>query len=452
MSELDKNQLMRLVVAEALRDRRLDAEDKQKIRALALALDVPREEIEAQVRACAAEAPTAGPAEGFDAVAVFTAACEAAAADRVLTRQEEELLFALKEVLGLGDDQYHREMKALQERCRTKVGSVAQDEEDPGDLDPAAISPAEIIGRIIANVEKVIVGKIDVVRLILTAVMANSHVLLEDVPGTGKTMLARALATSIDCVCKRVQFTPDLLPMDVTGTMVFNPQSSEFTFKRGPIFTNVFLADEVNRATPRTQSSLLEVMEERQVSLDGAAYPMARVFFVLATQNPIEQHGTFPLPEAQLDRFLMKLTMGYPGPAGERTMLESHVRGSPISEIRPVVSLREFAALQTWVRRRVTVAPEVMTYVLGVVQALREHGDLALGPSPRASIALMRAGMAYAALEGRDYVIPDDVKFLAPRVLGHRLVLKPGALIKKVRPEDIVGTVLGRVAVPTVRS
>ncbi len=306
--------------------------------------------------------------------------------------------------------------------------------------------------RLIDNIERVIKGKRDVIRLVVTAALANAHVLLEDVPGTGKTMLARSLALSVEAVCKRVQFTPDLLPMDITGSMIYNPKTAEFSFKQGPIFTNIFLADEINRATPRTQSSLLEVMEERQVSVDGAVRAVPEVFFVLATQNPIEQHGTYPLPEAQLDRFLFKLSMGYPDAAGEMAMLDGHERGAPIQQLAPVLSLAEFAAMQRRVMQDTRVVPEVKRYILDVVGDLRRHADLALGPSPRAAIALMRAGMAAAVVAGRDHVRPDDIKMLAPHVLAHRLALKASALIKKVQARDVVGSVLDRVPVPTMRT
>ncbi|OGK07651.1 MAG: hypothetical protein A2W80_13975 [Candidatus Riflebacteria bacterium GWC2_50_8] len=324
-----------------------------------------------------------------------------------------------------------------------------EDEYDLSDL--AEFKPAPLIEKIITNIERVIVGKTEVIRQVLTGALANSHVLLEDVPGTGKTMLARALAATIDCTFKRVQFTPDLLPMDVTGTMIYNPADSSFSFKRGPIFTNIFLADEINRATPRTQSSLLEVMEERQISVDGAAFNIPKVFFVLATQNPVEQHGTYPLPEAQLDRFLLKLSMGYPDRSHEREMLAARKSGNPLAGLRPIVSRKEFRLIQQYINDKVTISPEILDYILSLAEGLRQHKDLVLGPSPRASIALMGATRAWACLNARNYVIPDDVKMLAEPVFAHRLILQPHAMVKRVSAKDIVSEVSRSVPVPVVR-
>lgn len=450
-SQLGKRELMQLLISEAIRDRQFDANDKQLIRRLGQKLGLSREEIEkdlADVLAAKSQ-DTASPTKTFDPIALFSAASELALADGVFSRDEEQLLFSLKEVLGIPDANYQESMNRLFEKTRRSAGDAREATEDTPA--PQVIDAPKLIESIIGNIEKVIVGKRDVIRLLLTAAMANSHVLLEDVPGTGKTVLARALAASIDCTCRRVQFTPDLLPMDITGSMIFNPQTGVFSFKKGPAFTNVFLADEINRATPRTQSSLLEVMEERQISIDGATYPMARVFIVLATQNPIEQHGTYPLPEAQLDRFLFKLSMGYPDPKSELQMLTGRLHGSPLADLKTVASLSTFAALQTKAQKDISASPEIMDYLLSLISALRTHADLVLGPSPRASIALLRASTAYACLSGRDFVIPEDIKILAEHVLAHRLALKPQALVKRVRPADIVADVVGKTPVPVTR-
>ncbi|EKD81009.1 MAG: hypothetical protein ACD_39C02038G0001, partial [uncultured bacterium] len=289
--ELSAANTMKLMLIEALRDKRLDETDKQKIIQLADLLGISKSKVEEQLRESIAHTDAAKDApRHFDGKGLFLSACDYASADGVLTEVEKKHLFALKEVLHIEDDWYRRRMQEVTALCSTSRDELMEDNFDLSDLEE--FKPAPLIEKIIANIEKVIVGKTEVIRQVLTGALANSHVLLEDVPGTGKTMLARALAATIDCTFKRVQFTPDLLPMDITGTMIYNPADSSFSFKRGPVFTNIFLADEINRATPRTQSSLLEVMEERQISLDGAAFNMPRVFFVLATQNPVEQHGT----------------------------------------------------------------------------------------------------------------------------------------------------------------
>jgi MoxR-like ATPase len=312
--------------------------------------------------------------------------------------------------------------------------------------------------RVVANVERVIVGKHDVVRLALVALVCQGHILIEDVPGTGKTVLAKALARSLGCAFRRIQFTPDLLPSDVTGLSIYNQRTQEFEFRPGPIMAQVVLADEINRATPKTQSALLECMEERQATVDGTTYPMPTPFLVLATQNPIEYEGTFALPEAQLDRFMLRLRLGYPSPAEEIVVLDRQKRGHPLGEIGEVVSVEELLAMQAAVRE-VYVDPVVADYIVRLTAATRAHPDVQLGASPRGSLALYHAAQAVAALEGRDYAIPDDVKALAEPALAHRIIVKTAATLRDVDGRQIVRDILetvpvelGATARPRVRS
>ncbi len=298
-----------------------------------------------------------------------------------------------------------------------------------------------------ANIAKVVVGKEDVVDKVLAALLAGGHVLLEDVPGTGKTLLSRALAASMDGRFSRIQFTPDLLPADVTGMAVFSPKSENFTFKPGPIFANIVLADEINRATPRAQSAMLECMEEKQVSSDGTTYPLPAPFFVIATQNPVETQGTFPLPEAQLDRFMVQLSMGYPTREEQTAILQRFMQESPQESLRPVANAEQIAQAQKAVRS-VRVTPELLDYIGALCEKTRALDDALLGASPRAALALMRVSQSLAAIRGRDYVTPEDIKTMAEPVLAHRLILRT-AYGRRGRAAEAVGEVLASVPVPT---
>jgi MoxR-like ATPase len=301
--------------------------------------------------------------------------------------------------------------------------------------------------RLVANVENVIVGKHEAISLTVTGLLCQGHILIEDVPGTGKTMLAKSLAKSIGCSFNRIQFTPDMLPSDVTGVSIFNQKTNEFEFRPGPIVAQIVLTDEINRATPKTQAALLEAMEEQQLTVDGVTHPLPQPFLVLATQNPIEYEGTFPLPEAQMDRFLMRIHIGYPSNSDEIRMLRSQKLVHPIVDLKQVVDVNELLAAQQAVRE-VTVSPEIENYIIELVDATRTHGDIYLGASPRGSLALYRTAQARAAIEGRSYVLPDDIKALAVSTLAHRLIVGSAARIREIDARDIVNELLEKLPAP----
>lgn len=310
------------------------------------------------------------------------------------------------------------------------------------------IEAKRTVDLIMGNIEKVIVGKRREIQYVLVALLAQGHALVEDVPGVGKTTLVRALARSLGCQFRRIQFTPDLLPSDVTGVSVYNQRTGDFEFRPGPILSQVILADEINRTSPKTQSALLEAMEERQVTVDGVTYPLPRPFLVLATQNPIEYEGTFPLPEAQLDRFLLRIQLGYPSLEEERRVLERSKR-PPILQLEQVVDAREIVRIQDQVKE-IHVDPSVEDYLLRIVHRTRQHPDVYLGASPRGSIALYRSSQALALIRGRSYVLPDDIKELVPIVLSHRLILKPESYEANV--EKVIADILGHTPVPVESS
>jgi len=304
-----------------------------------------------------------------------------------------------------------------------------------------------ISDKILDNIDQVILGKRNVAKLLLASLLSGGHALLDDVPGTGKTMMARTFARSMSCSFKRIQFTPDLLPSDIIGVNIYNQKTSEFEFKPGPIFASVVLADEINRASPKVQSSLLESMEEGQVTIDGVVHRMPEIFFVVATENPVEQEGTYPLPESQKDRFMVRLKMGYPSPSQEKNMIDMHWAGHPIQRVPVVANPQDIAGLREGISK-IFMEDSVRQYIVDLVTATRESRDIALGGSPRATLALFKMSRAMAALSGRKYVLPDDIKDLAVPVLAHRILVDPVAQMNGLTPDSVVESLLDQVPVP----
>jgi len=320
--------------------------------------------------------------------------------------------------------------------------------DDTGGRDTAEFSQFQLaFERIAANVEKIIQGKDDVIRLSLVTLIAEGHLLLEDVPGVGKTMLAKGLARTLGCTWQRIQFTPDLLPSDVTGVSVWDSQAGGFRFKKGAVFANICLGDEINRASPKTQAALLESMEERQVTVDGRTHKLEEPFMVIATQNPVEHEGTYPLPESQLDRFMIRLSIGYPGRSSELEILDKHGEIEPLDDLEPVADAEQVLMLVK-LARNVHVADSLKAYIVDLTETTRNHPDVYLGASPRASLFLLKASRALAASRGRDYVVPDDIKDLVNPVLAHRILLSPEAHMRGARAEDVLDSLTDRVPVP----